>query len=95
MADETDNPPPPNLMLKRSKPNQEGPQHGPDLVLRLLNVDAIKLGLSHPLIIEFEKLEHITFNADKVEHLYIICASIFDVENSMLTLTHISSSDIS
>lgn len=90
MADETDELAP-SKRRTRSKPSQGNRPHGPDIVLRLLNADTAKLGLSHPRIIEFEKLEHLTFNCDKVEYLYVVCAAIFDVENSMLTLTHVPS----
>lgn len=59
-------------------PKQDEPQ-GPDVIIRLLDVDTSKLGLSRPYIFEFEQLEYLTFNYDKVSYLYIICATISDI----------------
>lgn len=89
MGDGGDNPP---LAKRRKRVNpsqQEEPPQGPDVIVRLLDTDTSKLGLSHPYILEFERLEYLTFNSDKVSYLYIICAAIFDVENSMITLNHV------
>ena|SRR5436190_729382 len=78
--------PPPAKRRRRVK-KEESPQ-GPEVIIRLLDADASQLGLSHPIVIEFERLEYVTFNYDKVSYLYIICAAIFDVENSKITLNH-------
>ena len=62
---------------------------GPDVVVRLLDADTIKLALSHPTIMEFDRLDYLTFNSTTVSYLYIICVAIFDVKNEKITLTHI------
>ena len=86
-----DNPPPAKRRKRVNPSKQEDPPQGPDVVIRLLDADTSKLGLSHPYILEFERLEYLTFNSDKVSYLYVICAAIFDVENSMITLNHVPS----
>jgi hypothetical protein len=85
MDDEEESPPP----KRRRRVNQE--TQGPEVIIRLLDADASELGLSHPIVIEFERLEYLTFNHDKVSYLYLICAEIFDVENSKITLNHVPS----
>ena len=59
--------PPPTKRRRRVK-KEESPQ-GPEVIIRLLDADASQLGLSHPIVIEFERLEYLTFNYDKVSYL--------------------------
>jgi len=37
---------------------------------------------------EFHRLEYLTFNSSTVSYLYIICATIFDIDNEKITITH-------
>ena len=66
------------------------PVRGPDVIVRLLNDDTRKLGLSNPRVMQFDKLDYLTFNSTKVSYLYIICAAIFDIDNDIenITITH-------
>ena len=69
--------------------NTEIDVQGPDVIIRLLDADTTNLGLLHPTVIEFDRLDYLTFNSTKVSYLYIICATIFDTKNEQITLTHI------
>ena len=64
------------------------PVRGPDVMVRLLDEDTRNLGLSHPIIMEFHRLDYLTFNSSTVSYLYFICAAIFDIDNEKVTLTH-------
>ena len=64
------------------------PVWGPDVMVRLLDEDTRNLGLSHSIIMEFHRLEYLTFNSSTVSYLYIICATIFDIDNEKITITH-------
>jgi hypothetical protein len=64
------------------------PVRGPDVMVRLLDEDTRNLGLSHPFIMEFHRLDYLTFNSSTVSYLYLICAAIFDIDNEKITLTH-------
>ena len=79
-----------------SSPQEECPRspevpQGPQVIIRLLDADTSKLSLSYSHVLEFERLEYLTFNHDKVSYLYTICAAIFDVKNSKINLNHIPS----
>ena len=54
----------------------------------MLDEDTRNFGLSHPIIMEFHRLEYLTFNSSTVSYLYIICAAIFDIDNEKITITH-------
>jgi hypothetical protein len=64
------------------------PVRGPDVMVRLLDEDTRNLGLSYPIIMEFDRLDYLTFNSSTVSYLYLICAAIFDIDNEKITLTH-------
>src|SRR5271170_212943 len=64
------------------------PVRGPDVMVRLLDEDTRNLGLSPSIIMEFTRLEYLTFNSSTVSYLYIICAAIFDIDNEKITITH-------
>ena len=64
-----------------SSPQKEFPgvskaPRGPEVIIRLLNADTSKLGLSYSHVLEFEQLEYLSFNYEKVSYLYIICISL-------------------
>src|SRR5579859_2636791 len=80
-------PPPAKRQRKATVISQE-PVLCPDVVIRLLNEDTSKLGLSYPKVMEFDRLDYLTFNSTEVSYLYIICAAIFDIDNKKITLTH-------
>lgn len=50
--------------LKKKKSSQ-----GLQVIIRLLYADASKLGLSHPIVLEIERLEYLTFSCNKVSYL--------------------------
>jgi hypothetical protein len=81
-------PPPAKRQRKVTVISQRVHVQRPDVVIRLLNEDASKLGLSYPMVMEFDRLDYLTFNSTKVSYLYIICAAIFDINNEKITLTH-------
>jgi hypothetical protein len=81
--------PPPAKRGRRTTIISTGePVWGPDVMVRLLDEDARNLGLSHPIIMEFHQLDYLTFNSSTVSYLYLICATIFDIDNQKITLTH-------
>ena len=81
-------PPPAKRQRKASVISQRIPVRCPDVIVRLLTEDTRKLGLSYPMVMEFDRLDYLTFNSTKVSYLYIICAAIFDIDNKKITLTH-------
>lgn len=83
------NPPPAKRRKRSTVTNEKEDFQGPDIIVRLLNEDATNLGLSYPTVMEFDRLDYLTFNSPKVAYLYVICAAIFDINNEKLTLTHI------
>src|SRR5277367_6027255 len=83
-------PPPAKRPRRTTVISRRVPVRGPDVIVRLLDKDARNLGLSHPIIMEFHRLEYLTFNSSTVSYLYIICAAIFDIDNEKITITHSS-----
>jgi hypothetical protein len=84
-------PNPPRAKRQKRVPvtNRGGAVRGPDVIVRLLDADTIKLGLSHPIVMQFNRFEYLTFNSPKVAYLYVVCAAIFGIDNEQITLTHI------
>jgi len=87
--DEEANPPPAKRRKRSTVTTEREDFQGPDVIVRLLDADSTNLGLSHPTVMEFSRLEYLTFNSTKVSYLYVICAAIFDTKNAEITLTHI------
>jgi len=82
-------PPPAKRQKRATVTNTNKVVQGPDVIVRLLDADTTNLGLSHPTVMEFDRLDYLTFNSAKVSYLYVICAAIFDIKNEKITLTHI------
>jgi hypothetical protein len=81
-------PPPAKRPRRTTIISGTAPVWGPDVMVRLLDEDTRNLGLSHSIIMEFLRLEYLTFNSSTVSYLYIISAAIFDIDNEKITITH-------
>jgi len=88
MMDDEALPPPAKRPRRTTVISGRVPVRGPDVMVRLLDEDTRNLGLSPSIIMEFTRLEYLTFNSSTVSYLYIICAAIFDIDNEKITITH-------
>jgi hypothetical protein len=86
--DDDEIPPPAKRPRRMAIINTEELIRGPDVMIRLLDEDTRNLGLSHPIIMEFHRLDCLIFNSSIVSYLYLICIIIFDIDNKKIILTH-------
>jgi len=81
-------PPPAKRPRRATVVSRKAPVWGPAVVVRLLDEDSSNLGLSDPIVMQFNRLDYLTFNSTRVSYLCIICAAIFDVDYEKITITH-------